>query len=103
MRAAGFRPVHFGPGYVIEGIRYAEAADIKQAIELNAAWDRHRRGLPPSAPKPRYPRGSIGDGYERTMKLREAERRARGVEWTSEQYSRDDWPRAWKWNRAALR
>jgi hypothetical protein len=97
MRAAGFRPVHFGAGYVVEDVRYPDAADIKRAMDLNAQWDRHRRGLPPLAPRSRYPARSIGEGYERAMKLREAERKARGVEWTSEQHSRDDWPRAWKW------
>ncbi len=41
--------------------------------------------------------GSVGDAFERAMLLREAERRARGVAWSGEQRSRDDWPRAWKW------
>jgi hypothetical protein len=31
------------------------------------------------------------------MKLREQERKAKGIDWTKEQASRDDWPRAWKW------
>jgi hypothetical protein len=31
------------------------------------------------------------------MQIREAERRANGILWTKEQYSRDDWPRAWRW------
>ena len=26
-----------------------------------------------------------------------SERRARGIDWTNEQHSRDDWPRAWRW------
>jgi hypothetical protein len=30
------------------------------------------------------------------MRLRESERKAKGVTWTLEQHSRDDWPRAWK-------
>lgn len=33
----------------------------------------------------------------RAMGLREQERRSRKIEWTKEQHSRDDWPRAWKW------
>jgi hypothetical protein len=33
----------------------------------------------------------------RAVRLREAERKAKGITWTSEQRSRDDWPRAWKW------
>lgn len=36
------------------------------------------------------------------MALREKERKARGVVWTNEQHSRDDWPRAWKWIEAVL-
>src|SRR6267143_954350 len=31
------------------------------------------------------------------MALRKAERLSKGVVWTNEQESRDDWPRAWKW------
>jgi hypothetical protein len=31
------------------------------------------------------------------MQIREAEHRANGILWTKEQYSRDDWPRAWRW------
>jgi hypothetical protein len=31
------------------------------------------------------------------MALREKERAAKGIVWTREQHSRDDWPRAWKW------
>jgi hypothetical protein len=97
MRAAGFAILKLGPGYVVEGKRYPDAADIKRAMEINAEWDRHRRGLPPLAPRPKYPHGSLGDGYERAMRLREQERKAKGIVWTREQYSRDDWPRAWKW------
>jgi hypothetical protein len=39
------------------------------------------------------PKGSLGEAY----KLREMEREARGIIWTTEQRSRDDWPRAWRW------
>jgi hypothetical protein len=97
MRAAGFRPVHLSVGHVIGGKRVMSAPDIDRARALNAEWDRHRRGLPPLAPRPGYPTGSIGEAYLRVMRLREAERRAKGVAWTKEQSSRDDWPRAWKW------
>jgi hypothetical protein len=31
------------------------------------------------------------------LKLREKERASKGITWTKEQQSRDDWPRAWKW------
>jgi hypothetical protein len=97
MLAAGFRPVRLSAGYVVDGKRYPSAADIETATRLNQEWDRHRRGLPPLAPRPRYPAGSIGDGYDRAMALREKERKAKGVVWTNEQHSRDDWPRAWRW------
>lgn len=82
---------------MVEGKRYPDAADIKRAMALNADWDRHRRGLPPLVPQSRYPAGSLGDAYERAMRLREAERKAKGITWTKEQHSRDDWPRAWRW------
>jgi hypothetical protein len=73
------------------------ADDKNRAIELNEAWDRHRRGLEPDGPKPKYPPRSLGDAYLRALALREAERRNKGIVWTKEQHSRDDWPRAWKW------
>jgi hypothetical protein len=41
--------------------------------------------------------GSVGDAYQRAMALRKAERLSKGVVWSHEQESRDDWPRAWKW------
>jgi hypothetical protein len=37
----------------------------------------------------------VGDGYQRAMKLREAERKAKSIVRTKEQEKRDDWPRAW--------
>lgn len=75
-------------------------ADSQRAIELNAAWDHVRTGAA-SAPVRTtlkvYPVGSVGDGYQRAMAMRKAERLQKGVVWTKEQESRDDWPRAWKW------
>ena len=44
-----------------------------------------------------YPVGSFGDGYQRAMNLRAAERKAKGKDQSKEQEKRDDWPRAWKW------
>jgi hypothetical protein len=44
-----------------------------------------------------YPRGSVGEAYQRAIRLREAERTAKGQTQTKEQEKRDDWPRAWKW------
>jgi hypothetical protein len=67
------------------------------AAALNLNWDRLRQGLPPvERSHSSYPPGSIGDGYERAMKLRADARKAKGITWTTEQHSRDDWPRAWK-------
>jgi hypothetical protein len=97
MLTAGFRHVHLSAGYEVEGKRYMSAADIERARALNDEWDRYRRGLPPLAPRPKYPAGSVGDGYERAVALRQKEREAKGIKWTREQRSRDDWPRAWKW------
>jgi hypothetical protein len=88
MRAAGFALVNFG--------RALTPADQARAITLNCEWDKVRRGIC-AAPEKVYPTGSVGDGYTRTMALRAAERAAKGIAWTKEQESRDDWPRAWKW------
>jgi hypothetical protein len=91
MRVHGFKLVTFG--------RELTAADKVRVIALNDEWDRVRRGLQVAA-KPIetiYPRGSVGDGYQRVMKLRAAERKAKSMVRTKEQEKRDDWPRAWKW------
>jgi hypothetical protein len=85
MRAAGFRNVKLGPGYVIDGKHVPSAADKARCMRLNEDWDRHWRGQPPkAADEVRYPPGSIGEAYLRIMRLREAERRARGIEWTKD-------------------
>ena len=106
MRAAGFHQVPMGkggPGTDADGNPAPSAEDQQRAVRLNAEWDAVRRGLPrPKAAAvalatAKYPRGSVGDGYQRAMALREASRLAKGVVWTKEQHSRDDWPRAWKW------
>ena len=70
--------------------------DVARAAQLNAEWDSYRQG-PHGEALLRYPRGSVGDGYEHAIELREAQRAAKGIIWTSEQRSRDDWPRAWRW------
>jgi hypothetical protein len=90
MRAHGFRLINFGPELT--------TADRARAIALNDEWDRIRRGIVP-APEEVFPPGSIGDGYQRAMQLRAAERAAKGIVWTKDQEKRDDWPRAWKWLR----
>jgi len=93
MRAAGFKDVDLGRGINVDGKSAPAPADI--ALNLN--WDRRRQGLPPlEASYSTYPPGSIGNGYERAMKLRADARKAKGITWTKEQHSRDDWPRAWK-------
>lgn len=98
MRAAGFQMINLSRGQVVEGRRIPTPEDQAQAARLNQAWDRYRHGLPePISIRGGYPQGSVGDGYHRAMRLREAERAAKGVVWTREQNSRDDWPRAWKW------
>lgn len=71
-------------------------SDMARAVELNAEWDKVRAGIVTS-PKTIYPAGSVGDGYHRAVRLREAERKAKGIIWTVEQEKRDDWPRAWRW------
>src|SRR5262249_48311646 len=55
-------------------------------------------GLPPVVWEDRtgYPPGSVGDGFERVMRLREFARKKCGIVWSKEQHSRDDWPRAWR-------
>jgi len=76
----------------------ADEVKAKQrAIELNAEWDKARRSEVGSPRIMIYPRGSLGEAYNRALKMREAERQAKGIVWTNEQHSRDDWPRAWKW------
>jgi hypothetical protein len=91
MRAHGFKLVTFG--------KELTAADMARAIALNAEWDRVRTGLQdePAELEPIYPAGSVGHGYQRAIKLRAAERAAKGIVPTKEQIKRDDWPRAWKW------
>jgi hypothetical protein len=97
-RAHGFKMINLTAGLVIDGQHVPSAVDKTRAIELNEAWDRARRGIPDKhVLAHRYPAGSIGDGYMPAMRLREAERAAKGLTWSTEQRSRDDWPRAWRW------
>ncbi|MDF2621807.1 MAG: hypothetical protein K0S00_4466 [Xanthobacteraceae bacterium] len=87
MKRHGFHLVTFG--------RTLTDADRLKALALNRDWDQARRGI--AVPKREFPVGSVGDGYSRVSAMRATDRKARGVKWTSEQASRDDWPRAWKW------
>ena len=102
MRAAGFVMVPMGrggPQLDADGNPAASIADKQRAMELNTEWDAIRRGLQPprKLDRPSFAPGSVGDGYARAMALRKAERLKNRIEWTKEQTSRDDWPRAWKW------
>lgn len=78
----------------------ASIEDQRRAIALNRRWDAVRYGQaepPATAKRELYPKGSVGEAYLRAMAMRLAERKAKGLTWTKEQESRDDWPRAWKW------
>lgn len=98
MREAGFQMINLSGGTMVDGRPAPSMVDKARAVRLNEDWDRTRRGLPSAAVEERrYPPGSVGEGYLRAMRLREAGRRAKSVEWTKEQHSRDDWPRAWRW------
>lgn len=98
MRACGFRMINLSPGVLVDGRPRPAPEDTARAIRLNEDWDRARRGQPAvSVEERQYPKGSVGDGYLRAMRLRAAERAAKGIVLTAEQRSRDDWPRAWKW------
>lgn len=66
-----------------------------RAIGLNDEWDRIRRGE--AITKLRWPKGSVGEAYERALALRTAARAKDGIKITKDQESRDDWLRAWKW------
>lgn len=88
MRALGFRLVTFGPSLTAE--------DKAKAVALNDRWDEVRRGITPP-PHRVYPKGSVGEAYERAMALRAADRLNKGIVWDNDQAKRDDWPRAWRW------
>ncbi len=97
MEAHGFRFLTLGPGHIYNGKPVPSTNDQARAIGLNREWDAIRTSIEPASPRFRYPPGSVGDGYDRAMALRRAEREKNGVTWTKEHHSRDDWPRAWKW------
>jgi hypothetical protein len=105
MRKLGFHNVKLskgGPELDADDDPAATLEDRMKAVEMNAAWDAARKGLPAprkavEKPITIYPQGSVGDGYMRSMALRNAARLAKGIVWTNEQVSRDSWPRAWKW------
>jgi hypothetical protein len=84
-------------GFALRRLGKDEVAAKQAAIALNAEWDRHRRGERAEIKITVYPKGSLGEAYNRALKLRAEERAGRGIIWTAEQRSRDDWPRAWRW------
>jgi hypothetical protein len=89
-----------GPGTDPDGNPTPSPQDQNRAIDLNRAWDQVRAVASPAPAKTTlkvYPIGSIGDGFQRAVALRKADRMAKGVAWTKEQEKRDSWPRAWKW------
>jgi hypothetical protein len=45
-----------------------------EAIRLNAEWDRYRRGATNDPKLMVYPRGSLGEAFNRAIALRAAER-----------------------------
>lgn len=99
MRALGFHLVNMGrggPEIDTKGRPVPSPDDTARAVALNQEWDKVRTGVVP-APGEVFPRGSVGEGYQRAMKMRAAERQKKGIVWTKEQHSRDDWPRAWRW------
>ena len=66
MRAAGFRLINLSKGIIVDGENVPTVDDKNRAIELNEAWDRHRRGLEPAAPEAevpdRHPRRRLSAG-----------------------------------------
>jgi hypothetical protein len=90
MRAKGFKMITLGP--------VLDATARARALAAKKQWDHLRRGIDATGePIKMYPHGSVGEGYQRALKLRDAERVAKGKTQTKEQENRDDWPRAWKW------
>lgn len=83
MRAAGFRSVSCGP----------DGPDAwKRAEQANEQWQAYRRGDAKPL-KHIYPKGSIGEAWERYRRTNEWASKAKAT--------RDEWDRAWKWIGAA--
>jgi hypothetical protein len=98
MRARGFQQIILSEGIVVNGKNYPSAEAAAAALRLNADWDRVRRGqVELAVEQQRYPRGSVGEAFLRCMAARESERARKGIVWTSEHRSRDDWARSWRW------
>ncbi|WP_420101545.1 hypothetical protein [Bosea sp. (in: a-proteobacteria)] len=95
MKPHGFKFTTLSKGNVIGGKNHPTAEDKARAIGLNEEWDRIRNGEAIS--RPRWPSGSVGEAYDRVLKLRSAARATKGEKRNKDQDSRDDWIRAWKW------
>jgi hypothetical protein len=95
MKRHGFKFMTLSKGVIIGGQNHPSAQDKARALGLNDEWDSIRRGE--AINKPRWPAGSVGDAYERALKLRDAARVTKGEKRNKDQESRDDWLRAWKW------
>jgi hypothetical protein len=75
-------------GFLRKALGEAGPSAQAEAILLNERWDAFRLGIDPAA-QPRYPRGSIGEAWEKFRKT---------AEWTRKtQSTRADWDRAWEW------
>src|SRR5262245_53802551 len=84
MRQYGFELVNMGrggPDRDGKGRPIPFPADKTRAIALNAEWDKVRIGATDTSEKV-YPPGSVGEGYQRAILLRAAERKKNGIVWT---------------------
>ena len=86
-------------GFKLQCLGKNDVPAKQAAIAWNDKWDRVRKGDAVSFDDTTviYPEGTIGEAYQRIMNLRKAARESKGAVWTTEQSSRDDWPRAWRW------
>ena len=93
-------------GYVNKALGKDEVFAIREAVRLNAEWDKWRKSLERLQRKAReqeqahitvYPPGSVGEAFNRVMAIRAKNRADKGIVWDREQRARDEWPRAWAW------
>lgn len=80
MREYGFHTIKLsrgGPDIDPGGRPRPTNQDKTKAVAMNGEWDSARLGLPsqtPAGASGRYPTGSVGDGFYRSMALRKAAR-----------------------------
>src|SRR6516225_9083952 len=72
MMAAGFQRRTLGKD---------EVHAKREAIRLNAEWDRYRRGTTDESELMVYPPGSLGEAFNRALALRAAERKSKRKTW----------------------